>query len=300
MNRKVASVADNLFENGRELSRGELLFYKLFELFIMGYVIKMSWDWGVYTLRNQEVVLPLGLANYIDVSFMFGNSLPLILAGIITLLTVIAFFRIGTNWIYLVVLILFHFQHVTRFSQGEIPHSANLIGMTLFCFAIGIFFFRGADKRWRFIFGSMIFFIGLGYTSAAISKLIGTGITWADGRHLWLWMAEKGVDILSREGEFSPNWLQSLAYTHVTAATLILLIGWVTEWIGILMWWKKFRPYVITAILGMHFGITLTMNIRFDAFVMQLILVGYPWYLLLDRWRIGYSDSIYRRLKAIA
>jgi len=78
--------------------------------------------------------------------------------------------------------------------------------------------------------------------------------------------------------------LQIIALNSVFAASVILLIGWLTELIGFTMWWKKLRPYTTTLLIGMHFGITLTMNIRFDAFVMQLILVGYPWYMLLDRY----------------
>lgn len=276
-------IGAELFDPGRSTSPGELLFFKIFELFIIFYVIKYAWDWGFYAeLRNSEVVLPLGLANYLDVSFFFQNGLALIVAGLITICTVLAFFRKGSKWMYLVVIILLHLQYVIRFSQGEIPHSSNLIGMAVFCFAIGALFFPGRERMPRFVMGSVIFFIGLGYTSAFIAKLIGTGIHWYDGRHLWLWISEKSVDILSREGAYNPNFLQQIALNNTSAASLILLIGWMTEMIGVTLWWKKLRPYTTTLLIGMHFGITMTMNIRFDAFVLQLILIGYPWYFLLD------------------
>jgi len=184
----------------------------------------------------------------------------------------------------MVVMVLLHIQYVARFSQGEIPHSQNLIGMSVLCFAIGAWFFPDKKQMPRFVMGSIIFFIGLGYTSAFFAKLIGTGFNWFDGRHLWLWIGEKSIDILSREGAWSPNFLQSLALQSTAMASLILLIGWFTELIGFTMWWKKLRPYTTTLLIGMHFGITLTMNIRFDAFVIQLILVGFPWYILLDRY----------------
>ncbi|MEX2601552.1 MAG: hypothetical protein WD355_07895 [Balneolaceae bacterium] len=289
-----------LFEPKRPVTNGEFLFHKLFELFIMFHVVSLSWKWASYTLRNSEVVLQLGLANYLDVSYLFGNSLPLILAGLITLLTILSYFRIGFRWQYLFLLLLFHLQHVTRFSQGEIPHSANLIGMTLLCYGLGVLFFEQADKRWRFIFGSMIFFIGLGYTSAAIAKMIGTGWNWADGHHLWLWIGEKGTDILSREGAFTPGWLQSLALQNVAIATIILAVGWITELAGVAIWFRKLRPWVITAIIGMHLGITMTMNIRFDLFVYQLILIGYPWYRLIDRSKLSKFHPLIRYAKRIA
>ena len=276
-------IGKQLFEPDRKQTAGELLFFKFFELFVVIYTIKFAWDWGIYTeLRNTEVVLELGLANYIDVSFFFDHYLSLGLAGLITILTLFSFFRKGPKWLYMVVMVLLHLQYVIRYSQGEIPHSQNLIGMAVFSFALGAWFFPGKERMPRFVMGSIIFFIGLGYTSAFVSKMIGTGIDWYDGRHLWLWINEKGVDILSREGAFQPNFLQEMALESVFVASVILLIGWFTELIGFTLWWKKIRPLTVTLLIGMHIGITMSMNIRFDAFVMQLILVGYPWYKLID------------------
>lgn len=276
-------IGRELFEPQRSISPGELVFFKLFELFIAVYTIKYGWEWGIYSqLRNSEVVLPLGIANYIDVSFFFEHQLALVVAGLITLFTILAFLRKGPKWTYLVVMVLLHMQYVIRFSQGEIPHSSNLIGMGVFCFAIGAIFFPGKNKMPRFVLGAIIFFTGLGYTSAFFAKLIGTGIEWFDGRHLWLWISEKSIDILSRTGQWNPNLLQQIALGSTTMASIILLFGWLTEMIGITMWWRKLRPYSTTLIIGMHIGITISMNIRFDAFVMQLILIGYPWYKLFD------------------
>lgn len=277
------SIKRGLFEPEREITPGEKWFFKLFEVFVIVYTVSYVWDWAGYTqLRNNEVVLPLGLANYFDVSLFFDHHLALINAGIVTVLVLFCFFRMGPKWLYMVVLGLFHLQYVIRFSQGEIPHSQNLIGMSVFCFAIGAWFFPGENRMPRFVMGAIIFFIGLGYTSAFFSKLIGTGIHWYDGRHLWLWISEKSIDILSREGIYQPNFLQQMALNSTAVASVILLVGWFTELIGFTMWWQKLRPYTTTLLLGMHIGITLTMNIRFDAFVMQLILVGYPWYKLID------------------
>ncbi len=277
-------IGAGLFEPDRSVSSGEKIFFKFFELFVVVYTIKFSWEWAIYTqLRNVEVVRPLGIANYLDVSLLFHYNLSLILAGLITVLIALCFFRKGPKWLYMVVLVFFHLLHVTRYSQGEIPHSQNLIGMSVFCLAIGTWFFPGKNNMPRFVMGSIIFFIGLGYTSAFFSKLIGTGINWYDGRHLWLWISEKSIDILSREGVYQPNILQQMILGSTGFASLILLFGWLTELIGFTMWWKKIRPYTTTLLIAMHFGITLTMNIRFDAFVMQLVLVGYPWYKIIDR-----------------
>lgn len=283
MKNALNMLAEQLFEPDRKQTRGEILFFRFFEFFILVSVIQLSWTWGWYTLRNSEIVLPLGLANYLDISFMFNYPWPLVNAAIISGIGAFSFFKKGYKWQYLLVLLLFHLQYVARFSQGEIPHSANLAGMCLMGIALGMFFFEDGKKQRRFSLGCIFFFIGLGYTTAGFSKLIGTGFNWADGRHLWLWMAEKGTDILSRSGAFELNLLQQLAAYSIPAATVILLVGWLTEFAGFLFWFKKLRPYITTALIGMHFGITLTMNIRFDSFVMILILLGYPWDVWIDR-----------------
>lgn len=279
----IYHLASGLFEPKREITTGESLFFKLFELFILCYTVKFSFEWAHYThFHNLDVVLPLGVANYIDVSLFFDNYLSYLIAVTILIFAIVAFFRKGPNWLYMVVILLFHLLYVIRFSQGEIPHSQNLIGMSLLCFAIGLIWYPDKKTRPRFIIGSILFFIGLGYTSAFFAKLIGTGFHWFDGRHLWLWISEKSIDILSREGVYNPNFLQRLALNNIGIASIILLIGWSTEFIGFTLWWHKLRPYTTTLLIAMHIGITLTMNIRFDAFVIQLILVGYPWYKILD------------------
>lgn len=274
-----------LFQADKPRTAGELWYFKLFELFVGAYVIKYAWEWAAYIPRNSEVVLPLGIANYIDISFMFGNIWPAINAALITLLCIFAFFRIRFRWQYMLALVLLHFQFAARYSQGEIPHSMNMIGMSLLALALATFFFNKPLKVSRFTFGSVYFFVGLSYFSAAIAKLIGTGIFWFDGRHLGLWIAEKGTDILSRTGSFDPNFLQEMALQSLPVASLILLIGWLTEFAGVFVWSKKYRSYAITAIIGMHIGITLTMNIRFDAYVLELLIIGYPWDVLFDKYQ---------------
>lgn len=277
MSRPAEHIARSLFDLSPEYSAGRRLFFRFFELFVMAYVVTYSWDWGHYMLRNSEVVVPLGIANYLDVTFLFDHSLALVNAGLITFLVGISYFRLGSRWQYLLAMALFHLQYAGRFSQGEIPHSANLIGLSLLCFGVGFAAFKKRKDRQNFILGSIIFFTGLGYTTAAFSKLIGTGFNWADGNHLWLWLAEKKTDILSRHGAFHYNYLQQLALQSRGWATLILGLGWITELCGFLFWWRRLRPYIATGLILTHIGITITMNIRFDAFVYELILLGYPW-----------------------
>ena len=284
-------ISNNLYGGTEELSKAQNIYFKVFEFFVLYNVIYLAWYWGLYTLKITDVVLPLGIATMIDISFMHGNNLPLINAGLITLVMIAAFFRKGPNWLYMFVFILLHIQYVARFSIGEIPHSANLPGMALLSFAVGMIFFKDKVHLYRFIFGFTLFYIGLGYFSASMSKLIGTGPSWIDGRHLWLWIAEKGTDILGREGAFDYNFVQTLALNSIPAATLMLFIGIFTEFIGPLVWFRKTRPYAILALVGMHYGVMLSMNIRFDAFMIELLLVGLPWPEWYDRYKGIFKKS---------
>lgn len=271
---------DRLFQNLFQLeaphSIGTKIQLRAFELFAVIFTLKYSWEWAFYVPRLSDVVLPLGLANYINVEVFFGD-LAALNAAVITMFCLVPFLFKKFRWWYALAFVLFHLQYVVRFSQGEIPHSANLVGFSLMGLGLAELFFKDIKKSLTFAFGFSLFFIGLGYTSAAISKLVATGITWPDGRHLWLWIGEKSIDILSKTGSFELNWLQELALSDWWIATVILSFGLLTELLGFLIWWKPVRPYITIMLLGMHLGIELSMNILFLAFSIQLVIMGFPW-----------------------
>ena len=143
--------------------------------------------------------------------------------------------------------------------------------------------FTDASHRRRFTLGFTYFYVGLGYTLAGISKLGGTGLNWADGRHLWMWVNEKGVDVLSKTGVFELNVLQELVLASLTVATLILAFGILTELFAFLMWFRKLRTPVIMGVLALHVGIDIIMNIFFYLSVMLLVILGLPWAKWIDR-----------------
>ncbi|NGP76792.1 hypothetical protein G3570_09120 [Balneolaceae bacterium YR4-1] len=276
------SLLQNLFEFKRPDSIGVKLYLRLFELFSVCYTLIYAWDWGFYILRISDVVLPLGLANYIDVEIFFGNSLPLISAGLISGLAVVAFFSRRYKWLYILIFLLLHLQYVTRFSLGEIPHSSNLIGFSILGLGLAFCFINNRWKALSFAYGFLVFFVGLSYTSASISKLVASGISWVDGNHLWLWIAEKSTDVLSAEGSYTLTWVQELALQSRLIATIILIIGLVTEICAFLFWWKRLRPYITLLLIGMHIGIYYSMNIWFMSYLIELSIIGFPWYKLFN------------------
>lgn len=283
----MQSLARELFGFQEKETTGEKILFRFLELFVVFFTIKFCWDWGLYIQRIDTVVLPLGLANYLDISFMFDHGVSLINAALVTLFCALGLLRIWKP-AYLIVLLLFHLQYVARYCLGEISHGSNFIGMSVMGLALAMLFFEEGKRRHRFTFGFLYFTIGIAYTSAAFCKLIGTGITWPDGRHLWMWMAERQVDVLSMSGTFEPNILQQLILSDYRFGTLVLGFGLIAELCAFLMWWRRFRYIVIPALICVHFGIALSMNIFFGAYTYQLIILGFPWPVLIDRLLASY------------
>ena len=271
----------HLFDFESPETSGHRLFFRLFEVFVVFYVVSFSWEWGSYIQRIDSVLLPLGIANYLDVSFMFQDGISLMNAALITGLAAAALiFR--SRYAYIAMLLLFHLQYVSRYSLGEISHGSNLIGMSLLVLALGGLFFSRSYEQRRFVLGGMYFFLGLGYTSAGISKLIGTGLDWPRGEHLVLWIAERQVDTISKFGVGDLNGLQNLIVESTGIGTIVLAFGLVAELLGFMMWWPRYRPYILVVLIGMHLGVASSMNILFDVFIYQLLLFVIPWATLYD------------------
>jgi hypothetical protein len=281
-NQFLDTLGRHLFGADGPETRGDRLYFRIVELFILGYAVWFCWDWGLYIQQNiSSVLLPLGLANYVDVSFLFDHNVALLNAGLVALLGGLGFFRLWRP-AYLLALLAFHLQYTARYSLGEISHGSNLIGMGVLGLGVALVAFRTESVRRRFTFGFLYFFIGLGYTSAAVCKLIGTGITWPDGRHLLMWIAERKVDTLSKFGAFEPNLLQEWVLADYHVGTAILLFGLFAEAVSFLMWWRPYRYPVVLLVVGMHLGIYVSMNIFFAASTYFLILLGLPWNRVFD------------------
>lgn len=276
-----------LFDYDRPETRGEVLLFKLFECFLVVVAVYLAWSWGFYIRRLNAVVLPLGIAQYVDIARLYGTPIPLINAGLITLLAGLGFFR-ATRFAYLGCFLLLHVQFATRFTLGAIPHSSNMLGMTLLGLALAMLVFDDALHQRRFTLGFTYFFVGLGYTLAGFSKLIGTGLMWADGRHLWMWVHEKGIDVLSKTGALDYNALQELVLQYYPVATAFLAFGLLTELLAFLMWWRRLRTPVILAVLGLHVGIYLVMSIMFYLSVIELLFLGFPWAVWID-WGLQHA-----------
>ena len=277
----IQKLLHNLFDYEREETTGELLFYRFFELVVIYHTIKYAWRWGPYLSRLGDVVLPLGIAEYVDITFMFTHPLGIINAVAITLMAIVGYVRLWRP-AYLVTLLLFHLQYVARFSQGEISHGSNFVGMTVVALAAATLAFQNPKFVRRTALGLCYFFFGLGYTTAAGSKLIGTGLHWPDGRHLWMWIQERAVDTFSMTGTLDYTWLQDWALEYHWLATAILTFGLLTELFGFTMWFKRYRIIIMPLLVCMHIGIWMVMRLTFTSNTYLLILLAFPWTLAID------------------
>lgn len=269
-------VLQELFRYEQPASTGESLHLRGFELFVCAWVAHFVWQWSPEIARLGAVVLPLGVANWVDVTFMFNELAPRINAALITvgcLLGLSRFARPG----YALAMLGFHLQYAARYSQGEISHGSNLIGTALFTMALGALLERDALRARRFSFGFSVLLTGIGYSSAALCKLVATGPLWVRGEHLVLWIHERSIDGFGKNGEIALNSLQELLLAQPLLATLTLTFGLLAEACGILMVRPKLRPYISGILMLMHVGIWMSMDILFEVNIWFLVVLGLPW-----------------------
>ncbi len=290
----MTRILDGLFGFDREETLGEVLFFRIFELIMLYCVLLFAWKWGFYIQRIGDVILPLGISNYIDVSFMFKGGIAFWNAGLITIFATLGLLRLW-RYAYPVTLLLLHLQYVSRFSLGEISHGANVIGIALLALALGAVAFAESTPRRRFVLGFCYFFIGLGYMSAAAVKLIASGPLWVDGSHLWMWIGERTVDTFSITGSISNNALQEWILDSRLMGTLLLSFGLLAEMFGFLLWFPRRRWIIMTLLISMHVGVLLSMKINFPANTVILLLLAYPWSVGIDRLLQNLDEqSVYR------
>lgn len=277
-------LTTELFDFGRASTRGERLFARLYEALIGIWVLWHCWTWAAYIPRIDSVVLPLGIANYLDVSAFYNAPVAYGIAAGVTVLVALGYSR-RAKWAYTGAIVGFHILYATRYSLGEISHGSNFVGTALLAFAIATVLFKDSEHAiWRFALGFSLFFYGLGYTTAGFCKLIGTGLDWPAAAHFALWVGERTIDVTSRDGVFEPTILQRVGLAYPWFGSLSLTFGLIAELAGVLLWFRRFRTPVLAGLIGMHIGIDLTLDIMFIYNILILALLAIPFTQLFDRW----------------
>ncbi|HYW36443.1 MAG TPA: hypothetical protein VE868_13625 [Balneolaceae bacterium] len=284
------SFFTQLFNADREETNGSVLLFLIFETVTIYQVILFAWKWAFYIPQLAHVVMPVGIAYYVNISFMFSGPYAILNASLITLFLLLGYFRKGRIF-YILALLAMHLQYVARFSQGKVGHGSVFTGMALLCLALTTLFISNDEQRRKLTIGLFLFFMALGYTSASFCKLIASGPGWVHGSHLFLWMKERAVDAQAQNGVYHFNFVQRLLLNHKWLATMILTFGLLTELSGFMLCFRRTRWIEATLLIGMHFGVLIIMDISFMHFLVDVIILGYPWASLFDYWLRKKRDS---------
>lgn len=279
-----------LFNADRKESKGDIMVFLLFETLLVFQVILFSWKWAIVIPQLQYAAHPTGIANYLNITFMFNAPYVYLNATAITLFILLGWFKKG-RFFYLLAFLCMHLQYAARFSSGKIAHGSDFTGMALLVFALTAIFITSAEQRRKITVGLFLFFMSLGYTSAAFSKLIGSGLHWVDGSNLILWIREKAVAFWAQDSALKLNVIQQMILHHYRLATGLLTFGLLTELCSFLLCFRKTRWIEASCLILLHLGTLFTLNIHFTFFLTFLVLLGYPWASLFDSWLQKNSQS---------
>jgi hypothetical protein len=281
-------VFDFASDPSAERPSGEALRRRVFEAYVMVEVLVANLAWAEYIGHVDTIAHPLGIARHVSLQPMLDGRVPWLNAAAIAALLGVGFAR---RWrgAYAMALLLMLFQYGARYSIGEIPHGANLIGMCLLGFAMGPLVFADRQKATRFSFGFIWLSIAIGYSSAAACKLIASGPGWPLGEHLALWIYNKATDAFAKSGHFELSLLQRFFVEQRWAATLLLCAGLCSELGSGLIVFPRARPWVLWAIVGLHLGIGVVLEIWFRSATVCLALLALPPALFC--WRPARSPS---------
>lgn len=270
-----------LFDPREAESYGSRIQTLLFELIVVARAHYELWTWSKIIPLQPGIPKPAGIGRLIDVSFMIDSvavNANAALTGTFMLLGLTQRLR----WGYFLGFCGFHLQYVARFGLGKVQHSTNMLGFALLALAAAHLAYRDPVLRRKAAIGYTVLLFSLAYSLAAIAKLRARGFGWADGHHLWLWINEKRVDVISASGRPQMNMLQRAVLKSLPLATLMLFGGLAAEMCSALMWWRRVRRWTMLALAAMHLGIAYVMKIHFVPSVLILLSLGLPIAELID------------------
>ena len=282
--RRVTSVTDQIFEFDRPVTPGERWVFRALELFVTAGLCYFCWTWGLAVGRLGEGAFHVWAPRYAG-SLLDAQSLAFVNAGLITLLLGLGWFRKWDRYMYLAALPLIHIQFVGRCWPEDGLHHSQWLGVCLLAIGLAFFLFESSALRLRFALGASYVLISAGYSLSALSKLRQGGLGWIDGNNFQMMISANQVHKIARDQSFAFNALQQLVMNHDFMGTLILAPGLLIELSAVLLCFRRFRMYSATAILLMHLGVIAAMNIYFPWNMGLVLLLGYPWAVLIESKR---------------
>jgi hypothetical protein len=173
-------------------------------------------------------------------------------------------------------------------SSSQVTHVAHLTGQMLLVYALwyqvcaadirsarreGRFWSTALYPRWVYSLGVLV--VGLFYGLSGVSKLLESGVDWANGTSLQLWASLWGnpdswwTQLILRNRRFAAL-LQATALVGETAALPAIV-------------WPRLRPLVGTLLIGFHIGQIAVFGWGFHANMAIIALVFLPFHAWLSR-----------------
>ncbi len=205
----LTALSRHLFGFDRPEASGERFYHRLVETYVVLVSLLFVWRWAALAARLDGVVVPTGMAHYLPITWLQGPAMPYVWAGLLTLLLIAGFVN-AWRGAYLAVVVGMHLLHAAHEVLGKVSHASHLVSLALLGFGLAAVLFPARPARGRFALGFTFFFLGFTYGLAALSKLVGTGPSWADGTHLWMWLQEKHIDGIAKLGTHRFNALQRM------------------------------------------------------------------------------------------
>lgn len=125
--------------------------------------------------------------------------------------------------------------------------------------------FQTAQHRWQWPIRLLQIQVSIIYVSTVIAKLAGD--TWQNGTAVLYSLRHDDLLFLP-----TPSWMTSnlLVSNVMTWATLVIELA-----IGLLVWNRRWRPWVLAAGVVLHLSIALTMNIGFFSLAMFVLYLAF-------------------------
>lgn len=277
LNDRIAAAVDSVFEFSRPVTNADRLHFRALEVFVCFAACWASWKWA-FNFPREEVFYPafLGIAEFTGAPFV-SISAAYAVAAFITGFAVYAYAGRRPAVGYSLVFVLMHLLYVSRWVYGKPAHSDNMLGVTLLGLAAGAALFSSDEAhRIRGSLGLIFISVGLIYVLAGLAKLRTTGLGWANGLNLQIWIYESRIGEFAAHGNLEFSALQRFFLEHTTAGTVALAGALMTECAGFLVWFVRVRYLVLAAILAMHVGIWWVLDIRFTFFMIEVVILAVP------------------------
>jgi hypothetical protein len=161
-----------------------------------------------------------------------------------------------------------------------LTHSSHAVNMVLIVLALwyGLYYREigaalAAGRFWstplcpRWVPALCVFYLGVQYGAAGLSKLFASGFDWVNGVTLQLWIANSGQDNLLTHLILNDRRL-AMALQFITLATELAALFAVFS--------RRLRLLVGLVLINFHLGSLILLHIRFLGNLMLLILVFLP------------------------